>query len=136
VSGNPDENAAAQPMIDWMENAPPAELAVELMAAFGHDGARAYFTDNLVRRPLSVSTLSRWLRRGYYANRSSYKIPVVLSLDQPLAEAIQLLALSAMVRQAWNEPGQDSWTETLFGLAVLANGKAAVWQRIKDRTGL
>jgi hypothetical protein len=50
---------------------------------------------------------------------------------------MQLLGLSAMVRQAWNEPGQDSWTETRFGLAVLANGKAAVRQRIiKDRTGL
>lgn len=38
---SPAELAAARPMIEWINDAPPAEVASELMAAFGAGGPGA-----------------------------------------------------------------------------------------------
>jgi hypothetical protein len=56
-------------------------------------------------------------------------------------EAMQLLTHAELVYEsrAVTWPRIDDvtyWRATRFGLATLANGKAAVRQRIKDRTGL
>jgi hypothetical protein len=59
-----------------------------------------------------------------------------------LSEAMQLLEHAELVYvHLMNEgkiltEGNAGWTVTRLGWALLANGKAAVRQRIKDRTGL
>lgn len=63
--------AAAQPMIDWVNSGPPADLAAELRAAFGPDGARAIFKDLIpgAARPhlsLNERALLARLFRGLY----------------------------------------------------------------------
>jgi hypothetical protein len=49
----------AQPMFDWANSAPPAELAAEIMAAFGPDGAQGR-PDSFDAREVAI-----WLFRGY-----------------------------------------------------------------------
>lgn len=51
------------------------------------------------------------------------------SLVGPILEAVQLLA-------DITDYGDRYWSATRFGVATLAEGKDAVRQRIKDRTGL
>jgi hypothetical protein len=53
-------------------------------------------------------------------------------------EAVQLLEHAELlyVRSISDVAGACSWCATRLGLATLAEGKAAVRQRIKDRTGL
>jgi len=76
---------AARAKFDWTIAAPPAELAAELMAAFGPD-------------KYETGVIEGSLRRG--------------------------------------DAGSRYWCPTRFGLATFAQGKDAVRQRIKDRTGL
>ena len=56
---------AAQPMIDWINSAPPPELAVELMAAFGPDGR-----DNVTRSGFENGCFVGLLNRGFLAHLS------------------------------------------------------------------
>jgi hypothetical protein len=118
---------AARSMLEWAYCAPPGDLAAELMAAFGPAG------------PYPWHTAFEWLFRGYpcpsgiagYRERKSYAD----MLERPILEAIQLLQHAELVvESASGEP--RCWYATRLGLATLANGKAAVRQRIKDRTGL
>lgn len=52
----------------------------------------------------------------------------------PIEDAAQLLEHSEMLYKMASE--NEVWRPTRLGLATLALGKAAVRQRIKDRTGL
>jgi hypothetical protein len=58
----------------------------------------------------------------------------------PIREATQLLEHAELVyvRQVveFQDGSEVYWSATQLGLATLGNGKAAVRQRIKDRTGL
>jgi hypothetical protein len=80
---------AAQPMIDWVNCAPPAELAAELMAAFGPDGPGSKFSVGL-----APGDLVGWLFRGY-PNPRRHTHPLVGTASSPLhgpmREALQLL---------------------------------------------
>jgi hypothetical protein len=50
---------------------------------------------------------------------------------------MQLLELAALIYlRVISDSGSKRWVATRLGLATLANGKAPVRQRIKDRTGL
>jgi hypothetical protein len=114
-------------MIDWIIDAPPAELASELLSAFAPELAR--------RVPwLALSDLSDWMFRGY-----PQRTGIVLRarpVQEPILEAIQLLEHSELLYVRWIQDNESRWGATRLGLATLASGKAAVRQRIKDRTGL
>jgi hypothetical protein len=114
---NPEEPDPAQPMVDWISSAPPSELAAELMSAFGPEVPR--------RVPWWVPQAERLARRR------------ARPVHESILEAIQLLEHAELVYIRLIATDNDrKWSATRLGLATLANGKAAVSQRIKDRTGL
>lgn len=111
----------ARAMAEWACEAPAADLATELMAAFDPDGPQRGQT-------LDRGYLIRWLRPdpGY-----------VSALRRPISEAVQLLEHANLVCiDDITDSGVRLWSITRLGAATLASGKAAVRQRIKDRTGL
>jgi hypothetical protein len=119
----------AQPMIDWIIAAPPAELAPELMEAFSPEAPR--------RVPwIGSSEFEEWMFRAY--PKRTGLILAARPVQEPILEAIQLLehAELVFVRFISTTDGGRSWSATRLGLATLAEGKAAVRQRIKDRTSL
>jgi hypothetical protein len=121
----------AQPMIDWVNNVEVADLGAELMAGFGPSGPRD--ENNFVTH----KRLAEWLFRvhGYPPPKRPFS-GVWIASDAPILEAMQLLELAALICLRFiNDGGYKYWVETRLGLATLASGKAAVRQRIKDRTG-
>jgi hypothetical protein len=116
-------------MIDWIIAAPPAELGPELMDAFSPDIGR--------KVPwLGSHDLAEWMFRGY-----PQRTGIILRarpVTEPILEAVQLLEHAELlyVRLISDIGPGRSWCATRLGLATLAEGKAAVRQRIKDRTGL
>nr|WP_156770799.1 hypothetical protein [Mycobacterium gordonae] len=127
IGPNPGEPDAAQPMVDWINGAPPGELAAELMAAFGPDAPR--------RVPvLALSDFSDWMFRGFPQRRGL--ILPARPVQESLLEAVQLLEHSELAYMRWIVDNEFRWSATRLGLATLAEGKPAVRQRIKDRTGL
>ena len=114
-------------MIDWIIDAPPAELATELLSAFDPEVPR--------RIPwLAPSDLSDWMFRGY-PKRTGIVLPA-RPVQEPIFEAIQLLEHSELLYVRWIQDGVCRWGATRLGLATLASGKAAVRKRIAERTGL
>ncbi|KZS75537.1 hypothetical protein A4G29_17605 [Mycobacterium kansasii] len=74
-----EEPDAAQPMVDWINGAPPAEVAAELMAAFGpHVPGSA--------PSLGLSEFSDWMFRGF-PRRRGLIVPARPVLE-PMLEAI------------------------------------------------
>jgi hypothetical protein len=61
------EDDAAQAMLQWAVSQPPAELATELMAAFGPDGqtGTAWRRGHPAGNDLRDGDLVKWLFRGY-----------------------------------------------------------------------
>lgn len=110
-------------MIDWINGAPPAELAVELMAAFESAAGPA----------LGLSDLTSWIFRGFPEQRGL--IVAARPVREPITEAIQLLEHSELVYIRWIQDDEIRWSATRLGMATLADGKPALRQRIKDRTG-
>ncbi|MGO9152829.1 hypothetical protein [Mycobacterium sp.] len=49
---------------------------------------------------------------------------------------MQLLEHAELIYESKRTQENDNFSATQFGLATLAKGRAAVRQRIKDRTGL
>jgi hypothetical protein len=64
--------------------------------------------------------------------------PGATTVGKPIMEAVQLLEHAELVYVSSPTGGDRvfKWSATRLGLATLANGKDAVRQRIKDRTGL
>jgi hypothetical protein len=112
---------AAGAMSQWVRGVPAGDLAAHLMPAFG-PGAPARSRNGAV----SLSGLFQWL--GYRDN----------SMIGPILEGVQLLehAELILIGLPESDSGPHYWSATRFGLATLAEGKDAVRQRIKDRTGL
>lgn len=127
---SPGEPDPAQPMIDWINGAPPGELAAELMSAFDPD-LRAPSGQT---SPLALSDFTDWMFRGFPA-RTGFILPA-RPVQESTLEAIQLLEHSELVYARWVHDNESRWNATRLGLATLAEGKAAVRQRIRDRTGL
>lgn len=114
-------------MVDWINGAPPAELATELMTAF----------DPAVRRPanwLAASDLSDWMFRGF--PQRSGLILRARPVQESILETIQLLEHSELVYVRLVADNEGKWSATRLGLATLTSGKSAIRQRIMDRTGL
>ncbi|TRW84710.1 hypothetical protein FK535_09435 [Mycolicibacterium sp. 018/SC-01/001] len=127
------ERAAAQPLIDWLTTAPPADVAVEVLAAFAAAGDV----------PVTRDKLQEWLFRDHPKTYSGGLMTVNTAASHPVAgpvqEALQLLEHSELIMyESWfdqNYP-QLAWLLTRLGRDTLAHGKAAVRQRIAERTGL
>lgn len=127
----PAERAAAQPLIDWLDTAPPAEVAVELMAAFADAGEVSLTRDKILE----------WFFRDYpktYSGAMTVNTAASYPVARPVLEALQLLEHSELVmHDSWfdqNYP-QLAWLATRLGRETLARGRTAVRQRIADRTG-
>jgi hypothetical protein len=124
------EDQATRTMIDWANDVPPADLAAQLMPAFGpdrpEDDATSVRDDNLVE----------WLFHGYPKPSISQLAGYRNQLRTPIREAVQLLEHAELVFVSNASTDDPYWRATRLGLATLASGKAAVRQRIKDRTGL
>jgi hypothetical protein len=126
------EDDPAQTMIDWINKVPSADLATELMAAFGPDGTQSG------DRRFGLPDFSRWLFRG----RPHPRWHGDEHLGRSMMQALQLLEHSEMV-MVYSRPDNRTslgpsidWVCTDLGIAILARGRDAVRQRIRDRTGL
>jgi hypothetical protein len=124
-----------QPMTDWINTAHPADLAVELIGAFGTPGV-GHGEENF----MGYDKLVEWMYRGHPAPKPKMigfsRSPSVLA---PISEAIQLLENSELVVnlcRLYSSGAQLHYVATRLGMATLANGKAAVRERIRERTGL
>jgi hypothetical protein len=131
------EDDAARQMIEWVRDSPPADLAAELMAAFhpgGPPGERASEGSSF-----SPFDLVKWLSR-VYPNPGRCARQATRPLTGPIREAMQLLEHAELVyirsMPDFDDASNVNWSATRLGLATLASGKAAVRQRIKDRTGV
>jgi hypothetical protein len=119
---DPEEIQAAQPIVDWINGASPGDLAAELMGAFQSFKDPELTLSDLVKYMLRIAT--SWAT--YY--------PV----QQAMRESLQLLEHSELILYTPRlgiENSYPAWTATRLGLATLAQGKAAVRQRILERTG-
>jgi hypothetical protein len=114
-------------MVDWINNVPPAELAVELMAAFGPDGIRS-------GDRLGSSDLTDWMFRGY--PKQTGLIVAARPVERPILEAVQLLEHSELIYLRWIFNDLPVWSVTRLGAATTVGGKDVIRRRILDRTGL
>lgn len=114
-------------MIDWINGAPPAELAVELLGVFDPEVPRRTAV-------LALSDFSEWMFRGF-PERSGF-ILRARPVQESILEALQLLEHSELLYVRWITDNEFRWSATRLGLTTLATGKSAIRQRIKDRTGL
>ncbi|UGT90647.1 hypothetical protein [Mycobacterium ostraviense] len=80
-----------------------------------------------------MTEFSDWMFRGF--PRRSGLIAPARPVLEPMLEAIQLLEHSELIVVRWIINNEFRWSATRLGLATLAEGKAAVRRRIKDRTG-
>jgi hypothetical protein len=114
-------------MIDWINSAPPADLAAEVMTAFGPDGPRR-------GQQVSSTDLTDWMFRDY--PKQTGFIVAARPVGESISEAVQLLEHSELVYLRWFSNDYPVWSVTRLGTATLGSGKDAVRQRIRDRTGL
>ena len=123
--------SAAQPMIEWANSVPRGDLAVEVMAVF-LNGER-YSTREIAKQLFRLPSpgYSGW--SGYPRNY----ISALQKLEIPVHEALQLLEHAELI-YGYVDDGTSfwGWRATQLGVATSANGKAAVRQRVKERTGL
>jgi hypothetical protein len=125
-----------QPMIDWLNRVPPAELAAELMPGFGPNGAEPYLRDS---QDFTHRSLEEWLfyRHGYPYQGTPWSRFYPDGRCWPILEALQLLEHAELIYiSEIQDSGDRRWRPTRLGLSALAEGKDVVRQRIKDRTGL
>ena len=102
----------------------PAELAAELMPAFGPDGPAH-------GKNLSSVKLVQWLLTGI-RGIGGVSHPGT-KLNAAVLEALQVLEHAELVRVIQLRDTGRRWNATRLGEAALANGD--VVQRIEDRTG-
>jgi hypothetical protein len=114
-------------MIDWINNAPVADLAVELFTAFGPDGVRG-------GEAVNSDDLSNWMLRAY--PKQAGLIVQARPVGGPIMEAVQLLKHSELIYLRWIANDYPVWSVTRLGTSTLTAGKDAVRQRLKARTGL
>ena len=127
----------ARPMVDWVWGVPAAELAAEIMAVFGPEGP------GRDGKTVGRQELAGWLFRGHTPpalntlEAASFRYRIAEQVHVAIMEAMQLLEHAELVCVAWwgeTSPNAE-WRATRFGLVAFTDGKDAVRQRIKDRTG-
>lgn len=111
----------------------PAELAAELMPAFGPHGA-APNAKPLPGNPVSLRCveLTEWLLSGAPLPLRS---PLAPRLEGALREAVQVLEHAELVYLSGQGESisNQKWSATRLGLSALAEGEAVVRRRINDR---
>lgn len=117
----------AGPMIEWINTAPIAELATELFHAFGSHGVRN-------GEAVNAAALADWMFRDYPPQTGF--IVTARPVEAAIMEAVQLLEHSELVYLRWTSNDVPVWSVTRLGTSLLINGREAVRQRIRDRTGL
>lgn len=142
-----DAKRAAQAKFEQIQTeldrlmASPADLATELMPAFGPDGPKRG------NKPLEKAHLFNWLLAQhelssvrqlmkYAGNRQQgmYALKLDSKLAGPILEAVQVLQHAELIYESKHHSEVTAyWSATQSGLAALANGDYR--QRIKDRTG-
>ena len=115
------EDEAGRVRFDGLMALSPADLAAELMPAFGPDGPGH-------GKNLSSVKLVQWLLRGV-RGIGGVSHPGV-KLDAAVQEAMQVLEHSELVRAVQLRDMGRRWNATRSGEAALANGD--VRQQIKD----
>ncbi|MEZ0349249.1 hypothetical protein [Mycobacterium sp. pR1184] len=126
--GKRDHNApadAAQSDFESLMVLAPADLAAELMSAFGPDGPRH-------GKDVHTLHLVSWLlRRHRGANKMSRPAEQLYAV---VGEAMQVLEHAELVRVTQRGDRSSHWNATRSGTAALADG--TVRQQIEVRTGL
>lgn len=107
---------------------PTAELAAELMPAFGPDGPRR-------GKSLTHRELIKWMARNFDFKSRAHRLLGSEKLRDPILEALQVLEHAELVRITVDSDRADNWRATRSGLAALAGGKDVVRQRITMRPG-
>ena len=102
---------------------PAADLAAELMPAFGPHGPKR-------GKPLTIDDVAGWMIRDYRLNFRERAL-CLTKLSGPIAEALQVLAHAELVYVTTDGDAPDHWRATNVGLASLANGTYR--QRISER---
>lgn len=108
---------------------PVADLAAELMPAFGPIGAKP-------GRSLTLHQLVKWKLDQYEFSSSAKKAIAYPKLETPVREALQVLEHAELLYLTVAEESADKWTATRLGLEALRGGKDVVTQRIKERGGV
>ncbi|MDT5349882.1 MAG: hypothetical protein QOH91_3169 [Mycobacterium sp.] len=103
---------------------PAADLAADLMPAFGPHGAKR-------GKPLTKDDIAGWMIRDYRLGFRERAL-CLTKLSGPIAEALQVLAHAELVYVTTHSEAPDNWRATSLGLASLANGTYR--QRISERT--
>lgn len=106
---------------------PTAELAAQLIAAFGSDGRKP-------GKPLTQYDLVKWvLRRSEFTSRAQ-QARSFTKLVAPVREALQVLEHSELVyHNVGGEGKAENWRLTNRGLSALYDGYDAVAQCISRR---
>jgi hypothetical protein len=119
------EDEAGRVQFERLMALSPADLAAELMRAFGPDGPRR-------GKDLSSVKLVQWLLRGV-RGVGGVSHPGI-KLDAAVQEAMQVLEHAELVRGIQLRDVGRRWNATRLGEVAVAGGD--VRQHIKDRTGL
>jgi hypothetical protein len=104
---------------------PAAELAAQLLPAFGPHGAKG-------GKPLTTDDLANWMIRDYRLNFRERAL-FLTKLGGPIAEALRVLAHAELVCVTKRSEAPDNWRATKLGLESLARGTYR--QRISERNG-
>jgi hypothetical protein len=116
--------AAAQAEFERLNALSPADLAVEVMPAFGPDGPHGHGPTG----GINILQALFWLNQAHFPSGISY----IRQLQEPVREAIQALDHAGLVMTSAGREG--SWTAaTRLGLASLADGTLS--QRVGGTEG-
>jgi hypothetical protein len=105
----------AQAIVDWLHDASPQDVALELMPAFGSAELRTSYS------------LEQWLFRDCSSGLDR-------NLQRPIKAAVLRMNHAELIFECSRDQinGNSYWSATLFGLATLAQGKDAVRQRLRE----
>jgi hypothetical protein len=119
------KEGAAQAEFDRLNALSPAELAVEVMPAFGPVGPHGHGPNG----GINILQALLWLNQGHFPSGVSY----IRQLQEPVREAIQALDHAGLVLTTAGPQG--AWTSaTRLGLASLADGTLS--QRVSGTAGM
>jgi hypothetical protein len=125
-------NAAEEAEFQRVMALPPAaDLAADLMEAFGPDGPKR-------GKPLTLYDLVDWMLGRYDFSSRRQRVLCSTRLrrnSSPIREALQVLEHAELVYLTIRTDSADNWRATSLGLADLASGKDAVRHRISQRSG-
>lgn len=106
---------------------PTADLAAEIMGAFGGTGPKP-------GKPLTHNDIVKWMSEKYEFSSRAQRFIATDRLREPIREALQILEHAELVLLTVETEGTDNWRLTSKGRTTLSGGKALVQQYITERT--